>query len=71
MRTLFTQLLLGRGFLATSSFYATYAHQVEHVSAYLEAVNEAFCEIARCVEDGSLERRLLGPVAHAGFRRLT
>ncbi|MGH2544208.1 MAG: aminotransferase class III-fold pyridoxal phosphate-dependent enzyme, partial [Ardenticatenaceae bacterium] len=37
IRTLFTQKMLKRGFLATNSFYATYAHQECHVGAYLEA----------------------------------
>ena len=70
-RTLFTQMMLERGFLATGAFYATFAHQDEHVQAYLAATNEVFRAIAEAQTDGSLTSRLKGPVAHTGFRRLT
>lgn len=69
--TLFTQIMLDRGFLAGKAFYATYAHRDEHVDGYLAAVEEAFATIARGVELGTLKRQLRGPVAHQGFRRLT
>jgi glutamate-1-semialdehyde 2,1-aminomutase len=71
VRTLFTQLMLERGYLATNSFYATFAHQSEHVSDYLTAVGEAFSIIADSLKSDSLETMLKGPVAHAGFQRLT
>ena len=71
VRTLFTQLMLERGYLATNSFYATFAHQAEHVSDYLTAVDEAFSIIADSLKSDSLETMLKGPVAHAGFQRLT
>ncbi len=70
MRTLFTQLMLHRGFLATGGFYATYAHQPEHVRAYLDAVNECFQAIADAHAAGTVESSIDGPVASAGFQRL-
>jgi len=70
MRTLFTQLMLDRGFLATGGFYSTYAHQTEHVSAYLDAVNESFQTIADAHAAGTVESSIDGPIAHAGFQRL-
>ena len=33
MHTLFNQLMLERGFLATKAFYASYAHDDQHVDA--------------------------------------
>jgi glutamate-1-semialdehyde aminotransferase len=69
--TLFTQQMLEHGFLAGTSFYATFAHQDEHVSAYLTAVEEVFAEIHRALEAAILPQLLRGPVAHSGFRRLT
>src|ERR1700677_2884351 len=71
IRTLFTQLMLERGFLATSAFYAMYAHRPEHVEQYLEAVNDVFSILAQAIEKNSVEAMLKGPVAHTGFRRLT
>ena len=70
MRTLFTQIMLGEGFLATDSFYASYAHQSDHVKRYLTAVEEAFGVIAAAADRNEVSQLLKGPVAHTGFRRL-
>jgi len=69
--TLFTQVMLGKGFLASRSFYATYAHRDEHVESYLKAVGETFKMISEALASGQIIERLRGPVAHTGFRRLT
>jgi glutamate-1-semialdehyde 2,1-aminomutase len=69
--TLFTQLMLARGFLANQAFYATFAHQDAHVEAYLEAVEAAFATVGKALIEGDVEARLEGPVAHSGFERLT
>jgi glutamate-1-semialdehyde 2,1-aminomutase len=71
IRTLFTQLMLERGFLATAAFYAMYAHTADHVEHYLAAVDEVFGVLAQAIEQQTVEQMLKGPVAHAGFRRLT
>jgi len=71
IRTLFTQMMLGRGFLATNAFYATYAHQGHHVESYVEAVDEIFALIVRAIEKGEVLKLLRGPIAHSGFHRLT
>jgi len=71
MRTLYTQLMLERGFLASGSFYLTYAHTREQVEAYLEATEEAFKTVATAVAENRVLASLKGPVAHTGFRRLT
>jgi glutamate-1-semialdehyde 2,1-aminomutase len=70
MMTLFTQLMLEEGFLASGRFYAMYAHQDSHVESYLDATEATFALIADAVEKGEVEQRLKGPVAHAGFHRL-
>lgn len=70
VRTLFTQMLLDRGFLAGGAFYVTYAHQFHHVDAYLEAVQEVFGLLARAIAEDTVEAQLRGPIAHAGFQRL-
>jgi glutamate-1-semialdehyde aminotransferase len=71
VRTLFTQMMLERGFLATNAFYATYAHQDSHVEHYLRAVEEVFMLLAEAIEKKNVQKLLKGPVAHSGFRRLT
>jgi glutamate-1-semialdehyde aminotransferase/spore coat polysaccharide biosynthesis protein SpsF (cytidylyltransferase family) len=71
LHTLFTQRMLERGFLASKGFYATYAHQDEHVESYLKAVEETFVAVAQASQRGNVQELLKGPVAHSGFRRLT
>lgn len=70
-RTLFTQLMLERGFLASNAFYATYAQSDNDIEQYEAAVTEAFSELARAVATGTVRSLLKGPVAHVGFSRLT
>ena len=67
----FVQLMLERGFLASTLFYAMYAHQDEHVISYLRAVNETFSEIFTAKQKGNLDTMLKGRPASQGFKRLT
>jgi glutamate-1-semialdehyde aminotransferase len=71
LKTLFTQLMLERGFLATTAFYASYAHREGHVKDYFEAVNDVFAFVSDAVKDGNPGKHLQGPVCHSGFKRLT
>jgi glutamate-1-semialdehyde 2,1-aminomutase len=70
LRTLYTQLMLERGFLAGISFYPMLAHTDEHVALYGQAIAEVFAEIADALKAGDVAARLKGPAAHTGFRRL-
>ena len=70
VKTLFTQLMLEKGFLASTAFYASFAHKSTHVKAYLKAVDESFGYIAKACAKGDLRKKLKGPVCHAGFKRL-
>jgi glutamate-1-semialdehyde aminotransferase len=69
--TLFTQLMLERGFLASKGFYVSYAHSGGHVRRYLDAIEEVFRLLVDAIQRGNVEENLKGPVAHIGFRRLT
>ncbi len=70
-RTLFTQEMLDRGFLAGGAFYAMAAHTDDDIADYGDACREVFGLIASAKSTGSVEGRLRGPIAHAGFKRLT
>ena len=70
LKALFIQLMLDRGFLASNSFYAMYAHRSENVDAYLSAVDSAFCEIAASIERGTTDALLKGKPSQVGFKRL-
>jgi len=71
LKTLFTQEMLAKGFLASNSCYTSYAHKEEHVAAYLKACEEVFGLILAAVKSGDPEAALKGPVCHAGFKRLS
>lgn len=71
VKALFVQLMLDRGFLATTSYYAMYVHTPDHVKSYLSAMDDVLAEIAGDIESGSVEKRLKGKPANAGFTRLT
>jgi glutamate-1-semialdehyde 2,1-aminomutase len=71
IHTLFTQIMLEKGFLASKAFYSTYAHQDHHLESYFKAVGETFDFIAKAIKEENVENLLKGPVAHSAFRRLT
>jgi glutamate-1-semialdehyde 2,1-aminomutase len=71
LHTLFTQLMLEKGFLAAKVFYATFAHQEKHIESYLSAVQGVFSSLAEALNRGNVMDLLKGPVAHTGFYRLT
>lgn len=71
LKTLFTQLMLERGFLASTSFYASFAHKESHVKNYLDSVDDVFGILVRWIREGNPELNLKGRVCHTGFKRLT
>jgi glutamate-1-semialdehyde aminotransferase len=70
LNTLFVQSMLDRGFLAHTAIYVTLAHTDEIIAKYVAAADEAFAEIAAALQQGDPAKRLRGPVAHTGFKRL-
>ena len=68
LKTVFTQEMLKRGFLASNLIYVSYAHTKEIVDKYLENAADIFKIIADKKE--SLEELLEAEVSHDGFTRL-
>ena len=71
LRTLFTQEMLKRGFLAAQIVYVSYAHKREHVLQYLQAIDEVFPILKKAIDSGDISKFLEVPVAQSGFSRLT
>ena len=71
IQTLWTVRMLAAGFLVGGSFLPTWAHQNEHVDAFIEACDPVFAEISQAIKAGDVLERIGGPVKHAGFTRLT
>jgi hypothetical protein len=69
MKALFVQLMLEKGFLASTLFYAMFAHQDCHVKEYLKAVDETFSIISKVNQTGDVEKLLIGLPAGTGFKR--
>lgn len=70
-KTFITQEMLKKGFLASTHFYASIAHEGHHFEAYFNALDAVYKTIKQCM-DGELmiDNLLEGPVCHAGFKRL-
>jgi glutamate-1-semialdehyde 2,1-aminomutase len=69
-KTLITQEMLKKGYLAATSCYTTLAHTPDVIEPYLEALDEVFGLIATCEAGRPVEELLEGPLCHSGFRRL-
>ena len=70
LKTLFTQEMLERGFLASTHFNPSCAHTDAHVQKYLQAVDQMFVLLKKALDTNTVERRLKGPIAHSHFARL-
>lgn len=70
-KTLITQEMLAKGFLAANSVYVCTEHQPDVVDHYFHLLDPMFATIAEC-EAGSKDPASLlkGPVCHSGFKRL-
>jgi len=70
-KTLIAQELLKKGFLASTNFYASTAHNDDNLDLYFNALESVYQQISNC-EKGKLKIAdlLEGPVCHGGFKRL-
>jgi len=70
-KTLLTQEMLKKGFLASTNFYASVAHEDYLIEQYSESLNEVYLVIKDCINQKSnVDDLLNGPVCHSGFKRL-
>jgi len=69
-KTLISQEMLKKGYLAATSCYTSLAHTSDVIEPYLDALDEVFALIAECEAGRSVEDFLEGPICHGGFKRL-
>jgi glutamate-1-semialdehyde 2,1-aminomutase len=70
-KTIITQEMLKKGFLASTNFYASTAHSNSDFELYFEALNDVYKVISSCEEKSlNIDYLLEGPVCHSGFKRL-
>ena len=70
-KTLITQEMLKKGYLASNSIYVCTEHSQNIVNNYFKALDPIFAIIKQC-EDGrnDINSLLEGPICHSGFKRL-
>ena len=54
--TFFTRRLLNIKFIASSAFNSTWAHQPQHISAFLQAAEPMFEEITEAPQKNNIEQ---------------
>ena len=69
-KTLITQEMLGKGFLASNLVFTCIEHTPEVLDRYFDALETVFKLIKQCEEGRDVFSLLKGPVCHAGFKRL-
>ena len=63
--------MLDRGFLTTTAFYPSFAHNKSHLKAYEESLREVFQIIKNSLHKNTIGKLIEGPICHDGFKRLT
>ena len=70
-KTLITQEMLKKGFLASTNFYACTEHTNEHLDLYFDALGDIYKNIYKCESEAlNINSLLDGPICHSGFKRL-
>lgn len=69
-KTLITQEMLSKGYLASNSVYTCTEHTPAIVDGYFEALAPIFATISECEQGRDINTLLKGPICHGGFKRL-
>ena len=69
-KTLITQEMLKKGYLASNSVYACIEHKQELVDGYFAELDPIFANIKQCEDGLDINSLLDGPICHSGFKRL-
>lgn len=69
-KTLISQEMLAKGYLASNSVYVCTEHTQEVIAGYFDALAPLFATIKECEEGRDVMSLLKGPICHGGFKRL-
>jgi glutamate-1-semialdehyde 2,1-aminomutase len=69
-KTLITQEMLPKGYLAGNSVYSCIEHTPEIVTRFFDNLDPIFAIVKQCEEGRDVMSLLKGPVSHSGFKRL-
>ncbi len=71
LQTLYTKLMLTKGFLVGAATYTTYAYTDAIIDRFVDATQEAFVAMRKAIDDGTVHDHLPDGPRHSGFQRLT
>ena len=69
-KTLITQEMLAKGYLASNSIYICTEHTPTIINSYFAALEPIFKTIQECENGRDVRNLLRGPICHGGFKRL-
>ena len=69
-KTLITQEMLKKGFLATNAIYSSIAHTKSIIDKYFKELDKIFLLIKECENGRKISDYLKYPVCHTQFKRL-
>ena len=69
-KTLISQEMLKKGYLASNCVYVCTEHSNHVVESYFTEMSSLFAMIKACEDGKSIDELLTGPVCHSGFKRL-
>ena len=69
-KTLITQEMLKKGYLASNSVYVCTEHSPNIINDYFEVLDPIFSLIKECEEGRDIMGLLKGPICHSEFKRL-
>ena len=69
-KTLISQEMLKKGYLAGNSIYVCTEHSDEIIDGYFSYVEPVFSLISECENGKDVDKLLEGPICHSGFQRL-
>jgi len=69
-KTLITQEMLAKGYLAGNSVYVCTEHTPQVIDEYIDALDPIFALVRECEDGRDVMSLLRGPVCHGGFKRL-
>ena len=69
-KTLISQEMLKKGYLASNCVYVSVAHSEQVINSYFENLSSVFELIKECDNGRDVFSVLDGPICHSGFKRL-
>src|SRR5262249_26833402 len=69
-KTLITQEMLKKGFVASTSVYVCIEHTPDVIERYFDALDPIFAMIRECEDGRPVEELLNGPICHSMFHRI-